>query len=75
MKSYQAKYRISTLCRTLGVSASGYYAWLVRKPSACKQRDITLGDRIEVLHRRSRNTYGRSRIRADLQAEGINTQQ
>ena len=71
MKSYQAKYRISTLCRTLGVSASGYYAWLVRKPSARKQRDIELGDRIEALHRRSRNTYGRPRIKADLEEEGI----
>lgn len=71
MKSYQAKYRISTLCRILGVSASGYYAWLVRKPSARRKRDIELGDRIEALHRRSRNTYGRPRIKADLEEEGI----
>lgn len=71
MKSYQAKYRISTLCRTLRVSASGYYAWLVRKPSARRKRDIELGDRIEALHRRSRNTYGRPRIKADLEEEGI----
>ena len=71
MKSYQAKYRISTLCRTLGVSTSGYYAWLVRKPSARRKRDIELGDRIEALHRRSRNTYGRPRIKADLEEEGI----
>ena len=71
MKSYQAKYRISTLCRILGVSASGYYAWLVRKPSARRKRDIELGDRIEAVHRHSRNTYGRPRIKADLEEEGI----
>ena len=71
MKSYQAKYRISTMCRTLGVSASGYYAWLLRTPSARKQRDIALGDRIEAIHRRSRNTYGRPRIKAELKDDGI----
>ncbi|MFZ0575208.1 MAG: hypothetical protein WAM02_11090 [Candidatus Cybelea sp.] len=66
MKSNQAKYRISTMCRTLGVSTSGYYAWLLPAPSRRKQRDIVLGDRIEVIHRRSRNTYGRPRIKAEL---------
>ncbi len=71
MKSHQAKYRISTMCRTLGVSTSGYYAWLLRVPSARKQRDFALGDRIEAIHRRSRNTYGRPRIKAELKDDGI----
>ena len=71
MKSYQAKFRISTMCRTLGVSASGYYAWLHRAPSKRRQRDIQLGDRIEAIHRRSRSTYGRPRIKAELKDEGI----
>jgi len=71
VKSNQAKYRISTVCRTLGVSTSGYYAWLVRAPSARKQSDTILGDRVEVIHRRSRNTYGRPRIKAELKDEGV----
>lgn len=71
MKSNQAKYRISTMCRTLGVSTSGYYAWLVRVPSPRKQRDVQLGDRVEAIHRRSRNTYGRPRIKAELKDDGI----
>jgi len=71
VKSNQAKYRISTMCRTLGVSASGYYAWLVRTPSARSQSDVALGDRIEAIHRRSRNTYGRPRIKAELKDDGI----
>jgi len=71
VKSYQAKFRISTMCRTLGVSASGYYAWLHRAPSKRRQRDIQLGDRIEAIHRRSRSTYGRPRIKAELKDEGI----
>lgn len=70
MKSNQA-YRISTVCRVLGVSASGYYAWLQRPPSARRQTDMLLGDRIEALYRASRSTYGRPRLKADLRDEGV----
>jgi putative transposase len=71
VKSNQAKYRISTLCRTLEVSASGYYAWATRPPSKRKISDMLLGDRIEANWRESRETYGRPRIQADLIDEGI----
>jgi putative transposase len=71
VKSNQAKYRISTLCRTLEISASGYYAWATRPPSARKISDMMLGDRIEANWRDSRETYGRPRIQADLIDEGI----
>ena len=71
MKSYHADYSVSTLCRVLDVSASGYYAWLNRMPSKRRQRDILLGDRIEVLHRKSRSNYGRPRLQADLRDEGL----
>jgi putative transposase len=70
VKSNQA-YRVSTLCRTLGVSTSGYYAWLDREPSTRMKADLMLGDRIEAIHRQSRLTYGRPRIKAELQAEGL----
>ena len=71
MKSNQATYYIPTLCRTLEVSASGYYAWSTRLPSARKISDIMVGDRIEALWRESRETYGRPRFQADLIDEGI----
>ena len=71
MKSHQAKYRISTMCRMLEISASGYYAWATRPPSARKISDLLLGDRIEANWRDSRETYGRPRIQADLVDEGI----
>ncbi len=71
MKSYQAHYDVVTLCRVLGVSPSGYYAWRKRAPSARHQADIVLGDRIEALHRQSRQTYGRPRLKEDLRDEGF----
>ena len=71
MKSYQANYDVATLCRVLGVSPSGYYAWCKRAPSTHSQADIVLGDRIEAYRRRSRSTYGRPRIQADLRDEGL----
>ena len=55
----------------LDVSTSGYYAWLKRGPSKRHQADVTLGDRIVVLHRESTEAYGRPRIQADLRDENI----
>lgn len=71
MKAYQAKYPVRTMCRVLEVSASGFYAWLRRSPSAHEQRDVLLADRIEAIFRRSRSTYGRPRIHAELAESGI----
>lgn len=71
MKAYQASYTIAMLCRVLEVSESGYYAWCKRPPSARRQADTLLGDRIETIFRQSRSTYGRPRIHDDLKDEGI----
>jgi putative transposase len=71
VKAYQADYTVTMLCRVLEVSTSGYYAWCARPPSARRQSDVALADRIEAIHRRSRCTYGRPRIHDDLRDEGI----
>jgi putative transposase len=71
VKAYQALYPIYTMCRLLKVSASGYYAWFRRPPSQHKQDDVLLGERIEVIFRRSRSTYGRPRLHAELIYDGI----
>ena len=64
-------YAVTTMCRVLEVSPSGFYAWSNRPPSQHRQVDTLLGDRIEAIHRRSRSTYGRPRIHAELKDEGI----
>jgi putative transposase len=71
VKAYQADYIVTTLCRVLEVSPSGFYAWCKRPPSAHRQADAILGDKIEAIYRRSHSTYGRARIHDDLKDEGI----
>ena len=58
------------MCRVLGVSASGHYAWLRRGPSPRARRDAELSARIEAIHRDSRGTRGAPRIHAELPEEG-----
>ena len=71
MRSHQATHPIATLCRMLGVSASGYYAWAVRPASARATADAALMEQIRVIHTRSRGTYGERRVHAELAALGV----
>ena len=57
------------MCRVLGVSPSGYYAWLRRSPSQRLQRDAELLERIKLIHSRSRGIYGAPRIHAELRRQ------
>ena len=59
------------MCRVLGVSTSGYYAWRAREPSNRDQADAMLSQQIRAFHEQSRGTYGAPRIQADLRDEGI----
>ena len=67
----RARHPITVLCRALGVSRAGFYAWKRRGPAARVQRDAVLTDDIRQVHLRSRRTYGAPRIHADLAARGI----
>lgn len=66
----QADFPVTQMCRVLGLSTSGYYAWLKRAPSARSQANSELIERMKQIHRSSRETYGRPRIYAELRAEG-----
>jgi putative transposase len=59
------------MCRVLGISTSGYYAWADRTPSQRAREDEVLRKRIEAIHRQSRGTYGRPRVHAELKEEGV----
>ena len=55
----------------LGVSTSGYYAWLTRPQSAKEKSDAALVERMQAIHKRSRRTYGAPRIQAELADDGV----
>jgi putative transposase len=70
VKTHQAAHRIATVCRVLGVSPSGYYAWQSRPRSARAQADAALTGLITTIHTGSRGTYGAPRVHAELTARG-----
>ena len=59
------------MCRVLGVSPSGYYAWRERPLSTRARVDVKLSAEIQAIHRESRGTYGVPRIHAELADRGI----
>jgi putative transposase len=67
----KARFAVRTLCRVLGVSPSGYYAWRARGPSGRERADAALTAQIRVAHARSRGTYGAPRIWVDLREAGL----
>jgi putative transposase len=67
----KAMFPITTQCRVLGVSPSGYYAWCARPLSARAQADDVLLEQIRAIHAWSRGTYGARRIRIELREQGI----
>jgi putative transposase len=66
----KASYPVVRLCRVLKVSASGFYAWVQRKPSARSAANEALTERIRTVHTRSRGTYGSPRVHAELHEAG-----
>jgi len=65
------EFKITVMCRVLGVSRSGYYAWCKRPTSARKMADQSLSEQIELIHQNSRQTYGSVRIQVELAENGI----
>jgi putative transposase len=67
----RARYPIAVMCRVLGVSPSGYYAWATRPTSARTAMDAALIAEIRKAHTASKGTYGAPRLQIDLAETGI----
>ena len=61
---------MAVLCRVLGVSRSGFYAWRSREPSAAAVRRAELAEEITTIHAEVKGRYGSPRIHAELVARG-----
>ena len=70
MEREKATHAVVTLCRLLGVSPSGYWAWRKRVPSARTLADAQLIEQIRTIHQASRGTYGVPRVHAELVSTG-----
>jgi putative transposase len=68
VKANQVTWPVERMCRRLGVSKSGYYAWAARAMSAHAREDVKLSAKIEAIHRHSHATYGSPRVHAELRA-------
>ena len=68
---YRSAYRVGKMCRILHIGRSSYYAWKRRRTSVRDKQNESLVFQINLIHGKSRKTYGSPRITAQLRASGI----
>lgn len=61
---------VAWLCNAMGVSRSGFHAWLNRSPSARSRSDEIVGQRVKASFLASDRTYGARRVWRDVLADG-----
>lgn len=64
------EFKVSWMCGRLGVSRSGFYAWLRRKPSRRALEDRRLSAKVVSSFRANRGVYGSPRMVDELRADG-----
>lgn len=73
--AFVAKHRgiwpVRWMCEALGVSRSGFHAWLTRSPSRRARADEEIGARVRTSFLASDRTYGARRVWRDVLADGI----
>jgi putative transposase len=69
IEAERAQHPVSLLCKLLGVSRQGFYAWRRRGPSLRSLGDAELKRLIVAIHNGSLQTYGAPRVHAELADE------
>lgn len=69
--SKEVAFPVLAMCKVLGVTRSGFYAWKKRPKSARARADEQLGIVITALHEKSRKRYGSPRIHRALRNKGV----
>ena len=66
VRAEAANFPVSTLCRLLGASKSGYYAWAKRGRSSRLDADLRVTTKLRAIHRQTGGVYGARRMVAEL---------
>ena len=66
-------FHITTMCRVLEVSRTGFYAWRARPLCQRVTDDRVLTEKIREIQAQVKQRYGRPRVRMELQALGFAT--
>lgn len=69
IQQHAGQFRITLMCKVLGVSRAGYYAWRKRKPSQRELANRVLRRLIRLRHKEHRSVYGYRRIHRLLRRE------
>ena len=70
IEAEKASFPISRMCRVLGVSQSGFFAWQDRPACRRQQQDMVYLAHIRTAFALSNGTYGSPRMHRDLVDEG-----
>ena len=66
VRAEAAQFPVTLLCSLMGVSPSGYYAFLNRGRSERANTDLRVTTKIRALHSRTRGVYGSRRMTKEL---------
>jgi len=70
IEKHENEYRVSSMCRLMQVSRSGYYAWRDRPAQSDAQQNELLSQ-IRRVHVKSRQAYGAKKTWLALKSQGI----
>jgi len=68
---HRRQWPITTMCRVLDVTRSGFHAWRHRGPGVRAQRREQLATQVQAVHETNRRVYGSPRVYEALIASGV----
>ncbi len=71
IREHRTCWPIGVMCRVLGVSRSGFFAWAKRPLSTLAQRREQLAAQVRLVHESHRKVYGSPRVHRVLRAQGL----
>jgi putative transposase len=71
IRTEKAQFPVAAMCRILGVSRQGYYAFAKRPMSDRARADASLREQVRGVHEASKARYGSPRVYYELRARGV----